>query len=279
MVNWQQHNMLGVIAASSRRQVDPAIALGNTYSVSGEATTPTCIEWNNDGTELLVSDIFSGFIYQYNLSVAYDISTMSYSSSSFDVTNEDAGPYGIRWDNNGNDLIYLGGNNDKIYEYDAGTPYDISTLSFNANSSSIAEDFVPTDFAWNDDGTKIHVLGGFNNTIFEYDLSVAYDITTITYNSNNHNFNSEDTDMQAMTFNDDGTKLFMAGVQTFYEYDLGVAYDITTVSYSGKSVDVSSEDTSMSGIIFNDDGTKLIAIGFEFDNVYEYNLTVPYTFP
>ena len=62
----------------------------NSFDVSSEAEVPRGMQFNTDGTEMFVADgdhtIATNKVYKYTLTVGFDITTASYSGTSFDFT-------------------------------------------------------------------------------------------------------------------------------------------------------------------------------------------------
>jgi DNA-binding beta-propeller fold protein YncE len=68
----------------------------------------------------------------------------------------------------------------------------------------------PQDVKFNNDGTKMFVVDDGSNAIREYTLSTGYDISTASYDSF-FSVSSQDTSPRGLAFNNDGTKMFVAG--------------------------------------------------------------------
>src|SRR6056297_1306662 len=82
------------------------------------------------------------------------------------------------------------------------TPYIFSSASYDSVSFDVSsEDTDPRSLAFNDDGTKFYVLGRTNDTIFQYSLSVAYDMSTASYDSVSFDVSGEDTQPYSLAFN------------------------------------------------------------------------------
>jgi len=92
-----------------------------------------------------------------------------------------------------------------VYEYNLSVAYDMSTLSYvrSVNIYSYAEENDHRGLAFSHDGTKMIVTGTVNQSIYEYDLSVAYDISTLSYVRS-----AALTGILGIFFNSDGTMLF-----------------------------------------------------------------------
>ena len=77
-------------------------------------------------------------------------------------------------------MYIIGSNGDEINGYDLSVAYDLtSTITTTTGSpfSISAEDDNPTDIRFNNDGTKLYVLGNTGNDLNQYSLSPAYDLT------------------------------------------------------------------------------------------------------
>lgn len=246
-----------------------------TESISSEDSSPTGVIFDDTGSKLFLVGVANASIYQYNLSIAYDLSTKSAVQLTKSVSTEDLGPQGIVWNNDGTKLFMVGKNNTSIYEYDVGTPYVISTLSVVQVTKSVStEDNSPQGITINNDGTKIYITGSQNSSIYEYNMNTPYDLSTLSVVQVIKSLASEDTDPRGILFNNNGTKIFISGTQnsSLYEYNLTIAYDLTTLSVVQVTKSTVSEDNVSRGIAFNNNGTKIFLAGVQNTSIYEYNL-------
>ena len=72
-----------------------------------------------DGMTLLVGDTNTNAIYEYNFGTAWDISTISYSGFSVDISNETTNVYGVRLNTAKDKMFVLGwvGASSRVFEY------------------------------------------------------------------------------------------------------------------------------------------------------------------
>ena len=73
---------------------------------------------------------FADFIYQFDLSTPWDITTASYSGNTtgrLDINPPDAAPQDIHINSSGTLLYWVGAGLDNIYIYELSTRWDIST--------------------------------------------------------------------------------------------------------------------------------------------------------
>lgn len=87
-----------------------------------------------------------------------------------------------------------------------------------------------------------------------------FDMRTAEATTNDFDISGEISVPNSMQFKDDGTKLYVMGLDSsstfgrIFQYDLTTAYDITTASYSGNAF---SADTDSNGMFISDDGLNL----------------------
>jgi len=85
---------------------------------------------------------------------------------------------------------------------------------------------------------------------------VGYGLSTEHY-IQSFSVGSQDANPQGMALNNDGTKMYMAGVSntSIYSYTLSTAYDISTATYN-QSFSVGSQDGDPNGMAWNNEGTE-----------------------
>jgi sugar lactone lactonase YvrE len=174
-------------------------------------------------------------------------------------------------------MYVLGQAGDDINEYDLSTAWDITTASYVQNKSISAQDNTPTGIFFKPDGTKMFMIGQQNDNVSEYSLSVAWDVSTLSY-VQNFSVTSQDGTPQSIFFKPDGTKMYMCGAttDTAYQYSLSTAWDVSTASYDSVSFSLSAQETGPNGIFFKPDGTKMYIVGTGGDDVNEYDLSTPW---
>ena len=243
----------------------------STKDVSAQNTNQLGVAFSPDGTKMFVVGTNTESVYRYDLSTAWDITTASYVSSK-DVGAQDFYPNSVAFSPDGTKMFVLGRDETRVYRYDLGTAWDITTASYVSLKSVYSQDTVPQDVTFSGDGTKMFVVGYISDSVHRYDLSTAWDITTASYVSSK-DVSSQDTQPYGLAFSVDGTKMFIAGLtnDSVYRYDLSTAWDITTASYVSTK-DVSAQD-SPNSVAFSGGGTKMFVAGATNDSVYRYDLS------
>jgi sugar lactone lactonase YvrE len=173
-----------------------------------------------------------------NVTNNYDVANGSYDNVSFSITSQDTAPTGIYFKPDGTKFYLSGRWNDAIYQYSLSTAWDLSTASYDNTSFSVATQATfPEDIQFKTDGTSFYVNDRANDTIYQYDLSTAWDISTASYANKSFSFTSQEGASFAIVFKSDGTKVYMVGSinDTIYQYSLSTAWDISTASYNNIS--------------------------------------------
>ena len=86
----------------------------------------------------------------------------------------------------------------------------------------------------------------------------------------------EETNPHGITFNNDGTKMFICGQSSdrIFEYALTTGFDVSTASYTSNSYNVQPNLYKPMAVQFNADGTKMFVLDETGDDVNEYTLSV-----
>jgi DNA-binding beta-propeller fold protein YncE len=244
-----------------------------------QESTPWGLDFSSDGTKAYIVGSGSDAIYQYTLDTPWDTNTAFYSGKSFSVLSQDTTAVGVKFSSDGTKAFIIGDTNNAVYQYTLSTAWDISTASYASKSLGIGtQDILPTDLAFSSDGTKLYMVGDTNNTIYQYTLSTAWDLTGATYATKSFSVNTQSTGPAGIAFSSDGTKFYLSTFATanIFQYGLTTAWDISTASYASKSLLFSSYDTTAVAVSINSDGTKLAALGVNTKTVFSFTLSTAY---
>ena len=244
------------------------------FSVNTQEPNPNALFFKDDGTKFYIVGLTSDRVYQYSCATAWDVSTASYDSISFSITAQETDPTGLFFKDDGTKFYVVGTTNNRVFEYSLSTAWDVSTANGAGGSFSVAaQENLPQDVQFKDDGTKFYIVGTGNDTVYQYSCSTAWDISTASYDSKSFSVNAQEGNPNALFFKSDGTKFYIVGTgnDTVYQYSCSTAWDISTASYDSKSFSVTGQDGTPHGLFFKNDGTKFYVIGSTNDTVYQYS--------
>ena len=197
---------------------------------------------------------------------------------SFPVDSEDDGARDVKFNSDGTKMFYLGGTNDKVYEYKLTTAFDVSSRSY-VDSFSVSPVGFPEELEFSPDGTKMFVLDNTGDDVNEYKLTTGFDISTASYVQTFSVSSQEDTPT-GLAFTYDGTKMFVTGWSndTVIEYKLSTAFDISTATFIDTYAIADAVTNHPSALTFSADGSKMFIMGRDEspNEIYEYTLSCYY---
>jgi len=295
---------------SSAWDVSTASYLQN-FSVSAQELNPLGLFFKPDGTKMYVSGAVGGDVNEYDLSTPWDVSSASYLQN-FSVVAQDQNNPGLFFKPDGTAFYYVGNTNDTVYqytlggfsvaaqetsstgivfkpdgtkmyvtgtvgddvnEYDLSTAWDLSSASYLQNFSVASQETAPRGMSFKPDGTKMYVVGSTADSVLEYDLSSAWDVSTASY-LQGFSVSAQDTVPMGLFFRGDGLKMYVLGGTGLdvNEYDLSSAWNVSTASFV-QNFSISAQESSPQDLFFKSDGTKMYITGQSGDDVNEYNLS------
>ena len=192
-------------------------------------------------------------------------------------------------------------NNANAVFLENGDSINSTSSYFILNHNINDEENKPHGMTFNNDGTKMYVVGegkGADNVeddIHEYTLSRPYDPSTRTFRVGIAAGLPTNSNMvRQIQFNNDGSKMFISTRgnpnkcadpcvhNRIWQYSLSTNFDISTATYSNNFFSVDNEVTQIFGSFeFNNDGSMMFATDAAFngsstEKVYQYSLSTPF---
>ena len=154
--------------------------------------------------------------------------------------------------------------------------FDASTRTFVGATLISAQETVPTDIAFSNDGARMFVIGIIGDDVNEYVLSAPFDVSTATF-VNATSIKSQESSPTGIAFSSDGAKMFVVGTQggNVTEYELSTPFDVSTRTFVD-ATSISNKESNPTGIAFSSYGTKMFVVGSGGNAVYEYVLSAPF---
>jgi len=190
------------------------------FSVSAQEVSVNGLFFKPDGTKMYVIGSNGDDVNEYTLSTAWDISTATYVQV-FSIGAQETVPTGLFFKTDGTKMYVIGSTGDDVNEYNLSTAWNVSTASYVQVFSVAAQDTAPTGLFFKPDGTKMYVIGQAVDSVHEYNLSTAWDVSTASY-VQVFSIAAQETAPQGLFFRDDGLRMYVIGSNSdaIWEYDL-----------------------------------------------------------
>ena len=136
---------------------------------------------------------------------------------------------------------------------DVSAGVNVSSMQYiaSANMPNISGAY---QFCTNATGTRAYYIQtSLSNTVYQFDLSIANDITTAGA-ATAKNIGNISTSGRAIFFSSDGTKFFAATSSIIYQYTCSTPFDVTTAVYDTVSY---SPGVTIGGARINSSGTEI----------------------
>ena len=186
-------------------------------TVSIGTTNSTGVKFGNNGYNLYVIDNASEEVKQFSLSSPYDIQSTVVHIYTHDFGLSSYTNALFFTDDGSTVFIGFGG---RVESYPLSSNWNLSSIGPRTGYYDPAEMLSTIYAIWfNDDGTKMYVIGD-SEDIFEYSLSVGYDLnSSISYTTGT--FNPGISTTLAASITDNGKRFFMVnGSEILQEFDL-----------------------------------------------------------
>lgn len=222
-----------------------------------------------DGTSMYIVGNNTDRIYQYTLSIPWDVTTAS-NVGTANIAAQDTNVQGLYIKDDGTYMFTVGITTDAVYEYRLATPWMVNTASFITSKSIVAQEASARAVEFSKDGINMYILGTLSDTVYQYTLATPWQVDTATYASKSLSVASKDNFPTALRIKPDGTKLYVIGQQndSLLEYSLTVPWDISTAIFTNSII---LPTTTATGVYFKNDGTSMYVCDSAADSVQQYN--------
>ena len=241
----------------------------------------------NSGTKLYGFNATT--IFQYTLSVAWNITTITYDSKSFNASGQASTIRDICISTNGTKLYVMGvkGELQDIYvwQYTLSTPFDISTASYNSIEKLMY--ILGISCFINSVGTRLFLIDTLYDIAISYTFGTPWDLSTITKDTtvgvtDTYDFTSiVGTYIKGMTMKPDLSKIYVVNEATTrmaYQFAMSTPGYLPSTSYENKSLNVTKEFT-LSPLTLNPNDLAFSSDGYTFyvsqaDYIFSYTLRI-----
>jgi len=192
-------------ALSTAWDLDSASYNNASLDVSSEDTTPSGLAFKSDGGKMFLAGESNGKVYSYSFSTDWDLSSAS-SLRSFNPAPPTVSD--VEFKSDGTKLFLSNINSAKVTTYELNTAWDIGTAT-NKKEFDLSESTGSiTGLAFKDDGTKLFNSRDFVRSVYQWNLSTAWDLSSRSFIKTTSVSNLRDP--QDMAVKGDGTRAFFA---------------------------------------------------------------------
>jgi hypothetical protein len=171
-------------------------------------------------------------------------------------------------------MFVLGSTNDTVFQYTLSTPWSVASASYASKSFSVTtQEATPNGLWFKPDGTTMYVVGTSNDTVYQYTLGTAWDISTASYANKSFSIATQESTATQVNLSADGTKMWVVGQSgdDIWEYALGTAWDVTT-AVAVNNFYIGFQETNPSGMFIDSSvANRVFLVGTTTDAVFQYN--------
>jgi len=212
----------------------------NLFNTDSTAPTARAIFFKPDGLRFYISDSYNQNVVQYELSSAWDISSVT---------------------------------GDPVY-------FDYRPQDGSGSGSGSGDGTGGTDYAWgiyfSPDGLRLYLTGYSDNKLHQYSLEGEWDISTATYDEGVE-VTSSDSSFAGVTFSEDGKNLYTSynGSDTIHHFELSTAWNLSSATEK-YSFDITYIDGYVRDLFLDKDGKYLYFTGSRKDKLYKLEMETAY---
>lgn len=191
-------------------------------------------------------------VKQWTMTTRWDISTSSLTNT-FDASAIDTSLKGIWLKPDGTKLYFTGRTNNKVYEYDLATAWDLSTQSY-LQEFNIVGKVVDVDGMYiREDGKRIFFYDDADDTIQCYNMTTAWDVSTCVY------FEPKVIGINTggLSFSRDGTYLYVTDNTVVEVFALSIPFQVSTAVADSTFTISPVMVNPARGIFFKQNGSKV----------------------
>lgn len=262
--------------------ISTAVKSEVSYFIGNEQRHPQDIAFSPDGLNMYATGnvgIDSGSVDHYRLDESFDLTTMSYSGTKFDLSEVEWQPLGVDVSGDGSKLFVTGLATFLVHQFNLSTPFELITAENESTTLTVTEEVdKPTGLTFSQDGLYLYVTGIFGK-VARYDLTIPFDVTSAAYTNQIISVSDQMPNPWGLAVSSDGSKFFAHNRQEINEYNLENDFDLTTLNYEEHCGNpcVVTHIRSPYNLYFADEGRKMM-LQRNKEEIDQYTLTVPHDF-
>ena len=251
----------------------------NNLSVSD--TDPVGPFFKSDGTKVYYAGDQNDFVYSFDLSTPYDLSTAG-AATTFNVGTNITNLQCLFFKPDGTEM-YVSDNSATIAQWTLSTAWDITTASYTTAYGAFSgysgphHFFIATDNDINVGNNYLYFSPGNGSSyIWKFRLNTPWNISTAAYNQGKAlgGFGIPNYSVRGISFNSDGTECYVATSTKIYQLSMPAAsshnWNVTTLTLTGTS----QTFAGISGIYYTSNFSNLLLMNATAGRLENYNAAV-----
>ena len=217
-------------------------------------------------------------VNEFTLTSAYCIATLSFVDS-FDVSSQASAPVDLAFNPSGDKMYVLQAAGSDVHEYKLSVIWDVSSASYVDSFDLSTEDGQPRGIEFSKSGKIMFILGSAGDEVNQYDLSVAWDVSTASASCHPcfAVLPVSENELEGLAFNKAGDKMFVQGYgnDNVYEYKLSAPWVVSSASLTYTfDIPTGGGHQSARDITFDPTGKTLFIISDATNKINVYKLSV-----
>jgi len=219
---------------------------------------PAGLFFRADGKKMYLIGTTPDQVIEYNLTEQWDIISQEIQGT-FSVVTQATEPRGLFFRSDGAKMFLVDNFMDVVYSYTLTTPWDITSSVVTTETLAInSQDTSPLDLFFHPDGRHLYVLGTANDRVYDYVLSIPWDISTASYTGIFFSVAVPVFTPTGMSFKEDGTLLQVANSEgEIFEFILTTPWNISTAEFDHE---LNTSMTGAVGLFVRNDGGLAFSI-------------------
>jgi len=202
-------------------------------------------------------------------------------TQSLDCSPPELSPEDLYITPDGLNIFFTGRSGDVVAKAPLSTAYDLTSAGTITNFSVNSQEGSPTSLHFADNpndistyGKKCYVTGTAVDTVFEYNLTTAWDLSTASFTTgDSYNLTSDGfQNPQSLRFSRDGSKMFVLGPEAINQYQLSTPWQVNTASSSSGVRTSRFSSATYDGLAFSYDGKTGYLVSTTGDVMQQFHM-------
>jgi hypothetical protein len=228
--------------------------------IGNSESDPTGIFFKPDGTKMFLVGYNDDQLKEFSLSTPWDLTSYTLTNA-LNLTT--SGPHDLYFSPDGTKFFWCDSNYRRVFKGEMSTAWDTSTATlYTANEDSYYEGSQPVAVHFKSDGTRMFVGVTSGDLVKEFDLSTAWDLSTVTATGNTYAIHDVNSNSQphGISFSNNGEIMYVVDhIKNIQEFLLASPWSISGMTFSGYQA-TGNPDSSYTALYYNEDANYAFVV-------------------